>query len=72
MLDAIIFAIRSVGTALGIYLNIPVPFTGNITVRVYDVIVFLFTLAVFWKLLAMILTKAASTPVPMPKRNKRN
>lgn len=64
MLDAILFAIRSVSMALGIYLSIPVPFTSGVTVHVYDVIVFLFALAVFWKLLAMILTKSVSTPMP--------
>lgn len=61
MLKAILFTIRMVGQALGIYLNIPIQFTENITVRVYDVLVFLFVIAMFWKLLAVVLTRSVST-----------
>lgn len=60
MLEAILFTIRSVGQALGIYLSIPIQFTDNITIRVYDVLVFLFILAMFWKLLAVVLTRSVS------------
>lgn len=70
MLDAILFTIRSVSMALGIYLSIPVPFTSGITIHVYDIVVFLFALSVFWRLLAVILTKSVSTPMPKKKVKK--
>ena len=63
MLDAILFVIRSVGSALAIYLAIPVPFTTGVTLNVYWIIVFLFAISVFWKLIEVLITQGVSTPV---------
>ena len=57
MLDAILFAIRGVSQALGIYLNIPVNFSDGVTVKVYEIVIFLFQLGLFIKILAMITKK---------------
>lgn len=61
MLQAVLFVIRSVGQALGIYLSIPIEFTDQITIRVYDVFVFLFVIAMFWKFLGIALTHAVKS-----------
>lgn len=61
MLQAVLFTIRSVGQALMIYLSIPIQFTDNISVRMYDVFVFLFVLDMFWKFLGIVLTRSVSS-----------
>lgn len=53
MLDAILFAIRSVSAALAIYLNVPVKLSENQTIRLYWVFMFFFIIYWFLKFLRM-------------------
>lgn len=51
MLDALFFLFQQTTNALGILLNLNIPLSGNVSIRLYWVIVMLFICYIFIKVL---------------------
>ena len=54
MLEAIIFTIRSVGQALYIFLNVPIKLSDQVQGKVFDVVIFIWSLYMFIKFLKVL------------------
>lgn len=51
MLDALLFLLRGTAQALGIFLNLNIPLYDDVSVRMRSIIIFLFLLPLFIRLL---------------------
>lgn len=60
MLTAAIFVIQKTSYALGVFLSVPIRLTDSVTVRMYHVIVFMFLLPLFLKLMYIVMTKSVN------------
>lgn len=60
MLTAALFVIQKTAQALGVFLQVPIPLTDSVTVRMYDVLLFLFLLPMFIKLMYVVMTKSVN------------
>lgn len=60
MLQATIFVIQKTSYALAVFLNVPIRLTDSVTVKMYHVIVFLFILPLFIKLMYIVMTKSVN------------
>lgn len=60
MLQAAIFVIQKTSYALATFLNVPIPLTDSVTVKMYHLIVFLFILPLFIKFMYIVMTKSVN------------
>lgn len=60
MLTAALFVIQKTAQALGVFLQVPISLTDSVTVRMYDVLLFLFLLPMFIKLMYVVMTKSVN------------
>lgn len=54
MLDYVIFAIRSMSSALGVILGIQIPVSDGITIQFVDIVLFIFILFAFLKFFSIV------------------
>lgn len=58
MLQALLFILKNTGSALGIFLNLDIFLTDQLSFKMRDIVIFLFLLPMFIRLLYVVLNQS--------------